>query len=113
MTPIDSTSEEDYDDYAKKPVAVLLQGNKDAHSQAATTPASAPPSGSSLKVAMASEPPTPINDLSVDGASLNDLSTLNGAEVYAVASGDKELRAILKRGVQRVGCQCAAGQAVL
>lgn len=113
VTPIDSTSEEDYDDDSKNPVAVLLQTSKDAHSQAAKTPASAPASGSSLKVAMASEPSTPVSDMSVDGASLDDLSTLQGAKVYAVASGDKELRAILKRGVQRVGCQFAAGLAIL
>lgn len=90
-TPSYSASEEDYDDdESRKPVAVVL-GEK-------TKP------GKTLsKLNISSGLATP-SDASSDGESLGPLKTkdLSGTRVYTVASDDKELRDILRRGLQRV-----------
>lgn len=95
-TPSDSTtSEEDYDTESKKSVAVLLpRRTHDANPLSRA--------GSNLKVVtMSSDPETP-SDVSVDVGSLDDMTVLKGTKIYTIASDDKELRAILKRGMQRV-----------
>ncbi|KAJ4415268.1 Sterol O-acyltransferase 2 (Sterol-ester synthase 2) [Gnomoniopsis sp. IMI 355080] len=99
-TPTDSTSEEDYDEQSKKPVAVLMRRRKETakeHGQ----PSPLPRPGSSLKTAvMNSEPATP-SDFGSEVDKLEAISVPKGAKLYAVAPNDKELRAILKRGMQR------------
>lgn len=97
-TPTDSTSEEDYDDESKKPVAVLLRRTKEHESRPTK---SLPRPGSNLKEEMPSEPSTPVSDISSETGNLDDVAALKNAKVYTVASDDKELRAILKRGMQR------------
>lgn len=100
--PTDSTSEEDYDDCSKEPVAVLVRRRKGKNQERAILGSR---SGSNLKVAtMASGPATP-SDVSSEAGNLDDVAALKGAKLYTVASDDKELRAILKRGMQRVSEQ--------
>lgn len=98
-TPTDSTSEEDYDDESNKPVAVLVRRRQETgHPR----PASAPRSSSNLKVAtMSSDPATP-SDVSSEAGNFDDVAALKGARLYTVASDDKELRDILKKGMQKV-----------
>lgn len=82
-----STSEEDYDDKINKPVALLVQQNTK--------------SGGNMKaVPMNSGQSTP-SDASFD-ASVENVTVLKGAKVYTIAPDDKELRDILKKGLQRV-----------
>lgn len=97
-TPSESASEEDYDEESQKPIAVLRLNKKREKDPATTLPRS----GSKLKVSEGtSEAATP-SDVSSETGSLEDISSLRGAKVYTIASDDKELREILRRGVQRV-----------
>lgn len=97
-TPSESASEEDYDEESQKPVAVLRLNGKREKEQATKLPAS----GSKLKLSEgASEVATP-SDVSSENGTLDDITSLRGAKVYTIASDDKELREILRRGVQRV-----------
>ncbi|KAI7777174.1 hypothetical protein LA080_003906 [Diaporthe eres] len=96
-TPSESASEEDYDEESQKPVAVLRLNGKREKEQATKLPAS----GSKLKLSEgASEAATP-SDVSSENGTLDDITSLRGAKVYTIASDDKELREILRRGVQR------------
>lgn len=106
LTPTDSTSEEDWDDQNKKPVAVLTRRRKESANEPGR-PSPLPRSGSALKTAiMNSEPNTP-SDVGSEGDKLEPISVPKGAKLYAVAPNDKELRAILKRGMQRVSINVA------
>lgn len=97
-TPSESASEEDYDEESQKPIAVLRLNKRHEKDQATTLPRS----GSKLKVSEgAGEVATP-SDVSSESGTLDDISSLRGAKVYTVASDDKELREILRRGLQRV-----------
>ncbi|KAG8168916.1 hypothetical protein KVR01_001665 [Diaporthe batatas] len=97
-TPSESASDEDYDDEAQKPIAVLRL-NKSHETDGATTN---PTSGSKLKASDATgEVTTPTSDVSSENVILEDITSLRGAKVYTVASDDKELREILRRGLQR------------
>lgn len=97
-TPSESASEEDYDEESQKPIAVLRLNKRHEKDQAATLPRS----GSKLKASEgAGEVATP-SDVSSESGTLDDISSLRGAKVYTVASDDKELREILRRGLQRV-----------
>lgn len=105
-TPKESTSEEEYDDERKQPVAVLLQKGKQKE-EGPGVKGQLPRSGSSLKIATASGEPLTPSDVSsetdaLDAAHHHQLASLKGAKVYTVASDDKELRDILKRGMLRV-----------
>lgn len=100
-TPTDSTSEEDYDDKFNKPVAVLMStGNGRAKRPA--LPNHLPRSGSGLKTTLQNSDLSTPSDVSWEAGHLADLSIPRGTKLYAVESDDKELRAILKRGMQRV-----------
>lgn len=103
-TPTDSTSEEDYDEDTKKPVAVLLRRSKEKERPGLQ--GSLPRSGSSLKIATASGEPLTPSDVSseADALDAHQMASLKGAKLYTVASDDKELREILKRGMLRVSC---------
>lgn len=98
-TPTDSTSEEDYDDESNKPVAVLVRRRKETEPG---RPAFVPRSSSNLKVAAMSSGPATPSDVSSEAGNLDDVAALKGARLYTVASDDKELRDILKKGMQRV-----------
>lgn len=102
-TPTDSTSEEDYDDHlqSKKPVAVFMKRRKES----AKEPVQPNPllrSGSALKAAVLSSEPTTPSDAGSEVDKMDGISVPKGAKLYAIAPNDKELRAILKRGMQRV-----------
>lgn len=97
-TPSESASEEDYDEESQKPIAVLRLNKKREKDQATTLPAS----GSKLKVSEGTGEVATPSDVSSETGSLEDISSLRGAKVYTIASDDKELREILRRGVQRV-----------
>jgi sterol O-acyltransferase len=98
-TPPESASEEDYDDESQKPVAVLLRRrkNKENASSLART-------GSNLKISATGSGVATPSEASSDAGGLEDVNvnTLKGAKVYTIASDDKELRDILRRGMQRV-----------
>lgn len=95
-TPPDSTSEEDYDDYAKKPLVRRRKGR--GQEQVNGRPRSA----SNLNIAtMISDTTTP-SDASSEAGNLNDAAAIKAATLYTIAADDKELRAILRRGLQRV-----------
>lgn len=97
-TPSESASEEDYDEESQRPVAVLRLNHR--HDKDGAT--AVPTSGSKLKVGEGpGEVATP-SDASSENGALEDVSSLRGAKVYTVASDDKELRDILRRGLQRV-----------
>lgn len=81
-----SASEEDYDAKTHQPVAVLLQ-RKD-------------PDSSPKTVAMDSGESTP-TDTSFE-ASVAKSAPRKASKVYTIISDDKELREILRRGLQRV-----------
>ncbi|ROV93989.1 hypothetical protein VSDG_06303 [Cytospora chrysosperma] len=97
-TPPESASEEDYDDESQKPVAVLLRRrkNKEHASPLART-------GSNLKISATSSGVATPSEASSDAGGLEDanVNALKGAKVYTIASDDKELRDILRRGMQR------------
>lgn len=96
-TPSESASEEDYDDESRKSVAVLLRRKKgQEHSP------SLPRSGSNLKISATSSGVATPSEASSEAGHVDDVSALKGAKVYTVASDDKELRDILRRGMQRV-----------
>lgn len=96
-TPSESASEEDYDDESRKPVAVLLRRRKEKE-----TAPSLPRTGSNLKISATSSGVATPSDASSEAGHLDDVSSLKGAKVYTIASDDKELRDILRRGMQRV-----------
>lgn len=97
-TPSESASEEDYDEESQKPIAVLRLNNKREKDQTTTLPAV----GSKLKVSEGTGGAATPSDASSENGTLEDISSLRGAKVYTIASDDKELREILRRGVQRV-----------
>lgn len=100
-TSTDSTSEEDYDEQSKKPVAVLMRRRKEPVKEAGQ----ANPllrTGSNLKTAMMNSEPTTPSDVGSEMDKTEAISLPKGAKLYAVAPDDKELRAILRRGMQRV-----------
>lgn len=97
-TPSESASEEDYDEESQKPIAVLRLNKRREKEQATTLPAS----GSKLKLSEGTGEVATPSDVSSETGSLEDISSLRGAKVYTIASDDKELREILRRGVQRV-----------
>lgn len=89
-----STSEEDYDDNTHQPVAVLLKRNKDDSDSSSQL-------GNDLRTAtMASGQTTP-SDASFE-ATVDNVAVLKGGKLYKIASDDKELRDILRKGLQRV-----------
>ncbi|KUI72646.1 Sterol O-acyltransferase 2 [Cytospora mali] len=95
-TPPESASEEDYDDESRKPVTVLLRRrNEKEHAP------SLPRNGSNLKISASSSGVATPSDASSEAGSLDDVGALKGAKVYTIASDDKELRDILRRGMQR------------
>ncbi|POS72864.1 MBOAT family protein [Diaporthe helianthi] len=97
-TPSESASDEEYDGESQKPIAVLRL-NKTHEKYGDTT---LPMSGSKLKVSEGTrEVATPSDASSESGILLDDISSLRGAKVYTVATDDKELREILRRGLQR------------
>lgn len=104
-TPSESASEEDYDEESQKPVAVLRLNKKREKDQTTTLPAS----GSKLKLSEGTNEAATPSDVSSENGSLEDLSSLRGAKVYTIASDDKELREILRRGVQRVSTVTRCG----
>lgn len=89
-----STSEEDYDDKTLNPVAVLLQAKTGE-----AGPSSHP--GISLQAATMESGQTTPSDASFE-ANVDNVAVVKGAKVYTIASDDKELRDILKKGLQRV-----------
>lgn len=100
--PTDSASEEDYDDQFNKHVAVRMS-TEDGPSKRRAEPhpllnmsGSGPTTGSSNSELSTS------SELSSEAAQLEDLSVLKRSKLYAVESDDKELRAILKHGMQMV-----------
>lgn len=95
-TPSES-SEEDYDDESRKPVAVLLRRRKGQENAP-----SLPRSGSNLKTSAAGSGVATPSDGSSEAGHLEDVTALKGAKVYTIASDDKELRDILRRGMNRV-----------
>lgn len=100
-TPSESASEEDYDEQSQKPIAVLRLNRKREKNQAAAHPTS----GSKSKASEGtSEVATPSSASSENGT-LEDVASLRGAKVYTIASDDKELREILRRGMQRVSTE--------
>lgn len=100
-TPPDSTSEEDYDDYAKKPLLRRRKARGQEQVDGRTR------SASNLNIAtMVSDATTP-SDASSEAGNLNDAAALKAATLYTIAADDKELRAILRRGLQRVSESCA------
>lgn len=101
ITPTDSTSEEDYDEQSKKPVAVLMRRRKEPAKEYGQ-PSPLLRAGSSLKTAVMNSEPTTPSDVASEVDKLEAISVPKGAKLYAVAPNDKELRAILKRGMQRV-----------
>lgn len=104
IAPTDSTSEEDYDDQSKKPVMVLMRRRKEPTKDPGQ-PHPVLKSGSALKAAIMSSEPTTPSDVSSEADKLDDVPVPKGVQLYAVAPNDKELRAILKRGMQRVSEQ--------
>jgi hypothetical protein len=100
-TPSESASEEDYDEESQKPIAVLRLNKGPAKEQAPKSSTT----GSKLKVGKVTgeeaAAPTP-SDVSSEHGTLDDISSLKGAKVYTIAADDKELREILRRGLQRV-----------
>lgn len=109
-TPTDSASEEDYDDQFNKPVAVLMT-TEDGPSKRHAPPHHLLRSGSGVKTTIQdSEPRTP-SDISSEAGQLEDLTITTRTKMYAVESDDKELRAILKRGMQRVSTLYHDGEA--
>lgn len=105
-TPSETASEEDYDEESQKPIAVLRLNKMPEKEHVPKLPTS----GSKLKVSgVTGEPSTTPSDVSSENGTLEDISSLRGAKVYTVASDDKELREILRRGLQRVSivtCRC-------
>ena len=97
-TPSESASEEDYDEESQKPIAVLRLNKKREKGQATTLPAV----GSKLKVSEGTAGTATPSDASSENGTLEDITSLRGAKVYTIASDDKELREILRRGAQRV-----------
>lgn len=97
----DSTSEEDYDDQSKQPVAVLMRRGKESAKESGK-PDVLRRSGSALKAAILSSEATTPSDVGSEVEKLDNVPVPKGAKLYAVAPNDKELRAILKRGMQRV-----------
>lgn len=97
-TPSESASEEDYDEESQKPIAVLRLNQR--HEK--DGPTTIPMSGSKLKVSEGTGEVATPSDASSENGTLEDISSLRGAKVYTVASDDKELRDILRRGLQRV-----------
>lgn len=108
LTPTDSTSEEDWDDQAKKPVAVLMRRRKESENDPGR-PSPLPRSGSALKTAITNGEPSTPSDVGSEGDKLEPMSVPKSSKLYAVAPNDKELRAILKRGMQRVSPSAAQG----
>lgn len=100
-TPTDSASEEDYDDKFNKPVAVLMSIGKGSGKRPAP-PNHLPRTGSGLKTALQNSYLSTPSDVSSEAGQLADLAIPKGTKLCAVGSDDKELRAILKRGMQRV-----------
>ena len=100
-TPSESASEEDYDEESQKPIAVLRLNKRPDKDQATTLPRS----GSKLKASEGTGEAATPSDVSSENGTLDDLSSLRGAKVYTVASDDKELRDILRRGLQRVSIE--------
>lgn len=94
-TPSESTSEEDYDDESRKPVAVLLRRRKGKEHAP-----SLPRSGSNLKTSATGSGVATPSDGSSEAGHLEDVNALEGAKVYTIASDDKDLRDILRRGMQ-------------
>lgn len=95
-----STSEEDYDDKTNKsgdPVAVLLHTKKDDAARAG----GGGNSNNSFNAATMNSGQTTPSDTSFE-ATIDHVAVLKGAKVYTIASDDKELRDILKKGLQRV-----------
>ncbi|KAK7744469.1 Sterol O-acyltransferase 2 (Sterol-ester synthase 2) [Cytospora paraplurivora] len=97
-TPNDS-SEEDYDDESRKPVAVLLRRRKEKENAKDSPPLTR--TGSNLKVSATSSGVATPSDGSSEAGQIDDLGSLRGAKVYTLASDDKELREILRRGMLR------------
>ncbi|ROV96275.1 hypothetical protein VMCG_07703 [Cytospora schulzeri] len=95
-TPSESASEEDYDDESRKPVAVLLRRRKEKEQAP-----SLPRTGSNLKISATSSGMETPSETSSETGHLEDVSALKGAKVYTIASDDKELRDILRRGMLR------------
>jgi sterol O-acyltransferase len=100
-TPSESASEEDYDEESQKPIAVLRLNKRPEKDQATTLPRS----GSKLKASEGTGEAATPSDVSSENGILDDLSSLRGAKVYTIASDDKELRDILRRGLQRVSIE--------
>lgn len=103
-TPTDSASEEDYDEQSKKPIAVLMRRRK-ASAKDPGQPNPLVRTGSALKAALLSSEATTPSEFGSDVDKLEGVSVPKGAKLYAVAPNDKELRAVLKRGMQRVSNQ--------
>lgn len=103
-TPSESASEEDYDDESRKPVAVLLRRRKGQEHAP-----SLPRSGSNLKISATSSGVATPSEASSEVGQIEDVSALKGAKVYTIASDDKELRDILRRGMQRVSSDVWCG----
>lgn len=89
-----STGEEDYDDNTHQPVAVLLERKRDGAGSSSQP-------GSSLRGATMDSGQTTPSDSSFEVA-VDKVAVLKGAKVYKIAADDKELRDILKKGLQRV-----------
>lgn len=100
----ESTSEEDYDDRPEEPVAVVVRRRKGKDPERAN-PRSRSGSNPAKVAAVTVGPKTP-SDISSEVADLDDEAALKVTKLYTVASDDKELRAILKRGMQRVSETC-------
>lgn len=98
-TPNDS-SEEDYDDESRKPVAVLLRRRKEKEHARSSPPLTR--TGSNLRISATSSGVATPSDGGSELGKADDLGSLRGAKVYTLASGDKELREILRRGMLRV-----------
>lgn len=99
ITPTDSTSEEDYDDYSRDSTTTLRRRRK---GQVQQRPDPGSRSGSNLRTTVMNSGTATPSDGSSEVGNMDDLAPLKGSRLYAVASDDKELRAILKRGLQRV-----------
>lgn len=104
-TPNESTSEEeDYDSLQQqKPVSVFLRRrvNPDSYDNSATATPDVVHLGDKS------------NSTTTESSSYENLSPLatrpparRGSKTYVVAADDKELRAILRRGLERVSCVC-------
>ncbi|KAL1867733.1 Sterol O-acyltransferase 2 (Sterol-ester synthase 2) [Diaporthe australafricana] len=105
-TPAESASEEDYDEESQRPVAVLRLNGRREKDEAATTPVSS----SKLRSSEGASEVATSSDMSSENGALEDVSSLRGAKVYTIASDDKELREILRRGLQRVSIGAPRGE---